>query len=160
VNFASSLNANSEQHDTSLSEYNANEAITRRIDALTNDSIKILNALRSDGTKAVDSIDLLKNIWDEVYPIASIAGNQFRCQKEILEIQALFTELYALGPREVKRASGFGVSRGASSVFMLKIHRLKSLIQMCAQRFGFGMSTRAAGHYDNDDGSSVRRALE
>jgi len=150
------------QDDRIKAEYNQNQNINDRVAELTNDATKVLFSLRRDARNASLYLDLIDSVWQEVNTVASMKDNAATYKEDIEAMVALKNELYSEAYREERRAGKVYSEtlqlKGASSVFLLKAHRLKGMVLILAQRFGFGMSTKRFSNYDT--ASSIRRAAE
>jgi len=133
------------------SDYNSNEAIARRVDALTNAVDVLLPQLRYNGGVASTTLDWMLSLWDEFKPVATTAINAKIYSKEINEIDCLFTKLFVEAVWQEKRASKWGKLCGADSTFLSDIHRLKSMLLVMGQRLGLGMSVRRFSSHDTHD---------
>ena len=146
--------------DRTLAEWNQSDAIAERVTTLINDSIRVRYLMRSDGRACLLFIDLLHDVWDEINTVSSMKDNNATYRKEIVEVESLFNELYALGDKEVRRCtrkySESLQSVGASSAFLLRSAELKSKLLVLAQRFGFGMNIKRFSNMSEAD--NIRRS--
>lgn len=124
------------------SEYNSNEAVARRVDSATNMVCVVLPQLRYNGGLASTALDWMLNLWDEFKPLATDKVNAKIYGREISEIDALFSKLFAEAVWQEKRAARYGKLCGADASFLADIHRLKSMLQIMGQRLGLGMNVK------------------
>ena len=133
--------------EVNRSEYNSNEAISRRVNELTDMVCVLLPRLRYNGLWASTCLDWMLNLWDEFKPVALKGVNASIYASDVAEINALFSELFVEAVWQEKRASRYGRVCGADAKFLAKIHHLKSKLQVLGQRLGLGMNVKNLPDY-------------